>query len=283
MNEDLARSGLHLEPHIMRVLSWNLNTLPRIAGFAAKNPMGRIKSAARFIGDHFAICDICAFQELFDPRARSYMENFMQELGFKDITPNVCKSEFGSGLALFVKGELNVFRRGFVPFGRFNSAMEDIFVRKGFLWAKLQKGDLPFYFFATHMQPYGNAWAKLVRKMQVRKLAKFTQGIKSPIVFAGDFNIDRLGKLFGVGEYMNLIKALSVTVPYVNKQEYYHADHSSTAHPNKNKKSKGTHPDHVLARGVKRVDAHIIDYRKFSEEFITDHLPVVAHIYFKNF
>lgn len=172
----------------IKVLSFNIWDLPL---FFVRNRKTRFEGLLGYLEKNDA--DIVCLQEAFDV---SHRERIIEK--FKDRYNHA--GDGASRKILFVKvfdktGGLMIlskfpikFQR-FVPYSRlFNSAVGEIFARKGFLEVVLEtpKGDLRVI--NTHLHEETPFFDRSVRLSQLRKIFNKIEGGDLPTLLMGDFN-----------------------------------------------------------------------------------------------
>lgn len=93
-------------------------------------------------------------------------------------------------------------------------AGSDCMATKGALYAKINKGGIPYHLFGTHTQ--ANPQHRQTREQQFRQLSAFIdqQAIDAaePVIIAGDLNVDRYTGL-ETGEFPSMLEVLAATHP----------------------------------------------------------------------
>jgi len=274
----------------IRILSWNINCLPRIATVVARKPHDRVLGILNHLSRMQANIDIIVLQEVFRPDVRELLQKRLLDWQLCTINhPRCAFYEYGSGL--FVAYRRSVVEHISAEFYKFplpSRAMEDLFVRKGVLVVKcgINNNNMlatdRFVLLATHMQAYDYKWCKYARSKQLGLLKDISRQYNDyHRIIVGDFNIDAYNQQNP--EYMHMLDIL-------NAQDCIPSDKnkiSSISHPDKSKKAANKRrPDGILFvsssqnKAQVSTQGEILDYREYTDKFLTDHLPVHANIKF---
>jgi endonuclease/exonuclease/phosphatase family metal-dependent hydrolase len=181
-------NGLFKEEKELRVLSYNIQMLPRWIAHLKHGPVKRARLIpAKLIADNI---DIIVFQEAFDKHCmRIIGEQLAPHYPYSAGPANdrKCGIKLNSGVMIFSKTPLKTLDS--VDFTECEK--EDCFARKGALLVETEWDGQPLQIMGTHMEAGGTPVLKSGQYIEIvammRKHAK--QGV--PQLMAGDFNISK--------------------------------------------------------------------------------------------
>ncbi|KAG5457932.1 MAG: Endonuclease/exonuclease/phosphatase [Olpidium bornovanus] len=170
----------------------------------------------KFIRDH----DVIVFQEAWDGQSRKILLDGLRDLGYAHQTPltgngpagwdefggRYCRAcPYSGGVVIVSKWEITYkANRVFADACGF-----DWFSNKGFAYARIKLPFANLHLIGTHMQSEDQGCSsrtpRAVRESQLREMSEWlaARGIPEdePVIFAGDFNVDRpLGEELGVDD-----------------------------------------------------------------------------------
>ncbi|HXH18663.1 MAG TPA: sphingomyelin phosphodiesterase, partial [Chitinophagales bacterium] len=172
----------------LRILSWNIQMLPRMLLKISRGPMRR----SRLIPQHIISdqADIIVFQEAFDPRARRILKR-----GLKEKYPYIAgpansgafRLKTNSGIWMLSKIPLKEL--GTIDFKDCES--EYCLARKGALLAEAEWQGVKFQILGTHLEAGGPDSIKRNQYREIRGLIDEHQKPNVPQFLCGDFNTDK--------------------------------------------------------------------------------------------
>ena len=187
----------------------------------AQDVRGGLIGSAPYVAGH----DVVVFQELFDNSASDILMGKLQ--GYPYRTPVVGRSKSGWDET---QGDYSVFAPedggvGIVSRWPITKKVQYIYddgcgtdaaSQKGFAYVRLNVNGSPVHVIGTHTQAddslCSSGEAAEIRAGQLREMRNFVDGLHipadEPVMYAGDFNIDRYGP-----EYQNMLQTLSADAP----------------------------------------------------------------------
>lgn len=187
----------------IKVLSFNIWDLPL---FFVKNRKQRFEGLLNYLDEMDA--DIICLQEAFDVNHRERLiEKFKdryEHAGDGDFRKLLFLKVFDKTGGLMILSKFPIKFKRFVPYSRlFNSAVGEVFARKGFLEVMLQtpKGDLRVI--NTHLHEETPFFDKSVRLAQIKKILDQIEGGDIPTLLMGDFNQHSLSHQKDFSEHLD--------------------------------------------------------------------------------
>ncbi len=206
------------EPGEVRILSYNIQMLPRLLLPVRRGPMKR----ARLIPQHLKDdgIDIVVFQELFDVRSRRIIKRRMRKEYPYKIGPanrSLIPFKTNSGVVIYSKYPLKKIDRV-----RYKKREEiDRWAHKG---ALLVEATLPsgqrIQVAGTHMQAGGSWRTKLSQYLDMASIVLPNAETGVPQFLAGDFNTYQSDTL----KYPMMLKVLDAVDDTIHSQEKFSAD-----------------------------------------------------------
>lgn len=217
LSDDSRRATIPLEPSpsptSLLLLTYNIYAIPTRAS-QERARRARLLVDSRVLEGF----DVLVLQEVFCPRTRRFLQDALHEKGYPHWSGVLARkgTKFSNGGVIvasrhpFAFTPLQmVYRAGQFP---------DCLAAKGAIYAPIQKAHQRYHVFATHLQadevPWGRKRAPHTRLHQLQELHQWAstclQGTQQPVIYAGDFNIDRL---HAHTEYKRLLDTLQATPP----------------------------------------------------------------------
>jgi len=171
----------------LRILSWNIQMLPRLLLKISRGPMRRSKLIPQHIIDDQI--DIIVFQEAFDPRARRKLRKRL-----KDTYPHFA-GPANSG-AFRIKTNSGIWMLSKIPLTELGTVDfkdcegSDCLARKGALLVEAEWQGVKFHVLGTHLEAGGPAWLKKNQYHEIRELINAHRREGVPQFLCGDFNTD---------------------------------------------------------------------------------------------
>ncbi|GIV32927.1 MAG: hypothetical protein KatS3mg031_0462 [Chitinophagales bacterium] len=172
----------------LRILSWNIQMLPRFLVKISRGPMRRARLIpSKVVDDQI---DIIVFQEVFDGRARRMLKKRLKDhyphiVGPANRKPGSLKGN--SGVMMFSKIPLK--HLGEIRFK--DCEGEDCYARKGALLAEGAWEGKVFQLLGTHLEAGGPDSIKRNQYREIRQLLDRHKKKNVPQVLCGDFNTDK--------------------------------------------------------------------------------------------
>ncbi len=172
----------------IKVLSFNIWDLPL---FFVKNRAERFAGLLEYLKKTDA--DIVCLQEAFDVHHRERLiESFKDKyeyVGDGDFRKLLFFKVFDKTGGLMVLSKFPVKFKRFVPYSRlFNSAIGELFARKGFLEVILETPNGDLRVINTHLHEETPFFDRSVRLAQLRKIFNMIENKNFPTLLMGDFN-----------------------------------------------------------------------------------------------
>jgi endonuclease/exonuclease/phosphatase family metal-dependent hydrolase len=191
----------------LKVVSYNVQLMPLIiGGVSGKSNVAEIKTAVTRISDYFLSinADVCCVQELFDNTANELLEKEMIEKGYvaTDRVGASALSYTNGGARTFVKkncaNQLSTHQH------IYQNTIDyfiggDATAHKGVVQTCIEKDDLKYHVFNTHLQAYypNREHYAEITLIQCVELKRFVEtqinkgviGINDSVILCGDFNI----------------------------------------------------------------------------------------------
>ncbi len=169
----------------LRILSWNIQMLPRLLLKISRGPIRRSKLIPQHIIDDQI--DIIVFQEAFDPRARRKLRKRL-----KDTYPYMA-GPANSG-AFRIKTNSGIWMLGKIPLKELGTVDfkdcegSDCLARKGALLVEAEWQGQKFHLLGTHLEAGGPDSIKRNQYREIRGLVDSCRQEGVPQFLAGDFN-----------------------------------------------------------------------------------------------
>ena len=172
----------------LRILSWNIQMLPRLLFKISRGPMRR----ARLIPQHILDdkIDIIVFQEAFDPRARRILKRRLKETYPHIIGPaNSGAFRLKTNSGIWMLSKIPLKELGTIDFKDCQS--DDCLARKGALLAEAEWQGVKFQILGTHLEAGGPDSIKRNQYAEIRGLIDAHRKEGMPQYLCGDFNTDK--------------------------------------------------------------------------------------------
>lgn len=264
-----------LEPPLeLKVLAYNLYLRPSIL---FRDMQGlRAKLIPSAIGNEH---DVVVFSEAFDNEAREQLTQKMRSQGYNYYTAVLgssgsdCKGprfNINGGVIIFSKWN---FDPSFPSTCRLyeSECGADALVSKGYYKVAIRKEGTRIHIIGTHLQANHEAISEAIRIKQLRQIREFADqaGIppEEPLIFAGDFNVDKINK---PEEYQRMLDLLGAAQP--------NGDFSPTYVPGKNcfaESGSQRYLDYILLSKNHRQSTAS---RTETREYQTDRANLCPHI-----
>lgn len=174
-----------VEEKELRILSWNIQMLPRLLLKICRGPMRR----SRLIPGHVINDqpDIIVFQEAFDPRARRILKR-----GLKDTFPyrigpaNRAGFRLKTNSGIIIYSKIPIKELGTIDFN--DCEDDDCLARKGALLVEAEWQGVSVQVLGTHLEAGGPPWIKKNQYAEIRGLIDAHRKDGVPQFLCGDFN-----------------------------------------------------------------------------------------------
>ncbi|MCF1431433.1 MAG: sphingomyelin phosphodiesterase [Shewanella sp.] len=155
--------------------------------------------------------DVIVFEELFDNSLRSdFLNHIAKEYPYHTKKLDRSGEPLNGGVVIVSRWPIESEEQ--VVYDDCQGV--DCFAAKGVVYARINKNGSIYNVFGTHPQADDSAKDKEVRANQIIQFKSFVDSLnipaKEPVLFAGDFNID---KIHYPGEYKALLNVLNATEP----------------------------------------------------------------------
>lgn len=171
--------------HELRILSWNIQMLPRLLLKISRGPIRR----ARLISQHIIDdnIDIIVFQEAFDQRARRILKRGLRDIYPYKIGPaNRAGFRLKTNSGIVIYSKIPVKKLGTIDFK--DCENDDCLARKGALLVEAEWMGVTFQVLGTHLEAGGPQWIKRNQYSEIRQLIDRYRRDSVPQFLCGDFN-----------------------------------------------------------------------------------------------
>lgn len=169
----------------LRIVSWNIQMLPRMLFKKSRGPMRRSRLIPRHIIDDQI--DIIVFQEAFDPRARRILKKRLRHAYPYMVGPaNPAPLRIKTNSGVWMLSKIPLKQLGTVDFRDCEGS--DCLARKGALLAEAVWQGVTFQLLGTHLEAGGPDSIKLNQYQEVRGLIDRHRREGVPQFLSGDFN-----------------------------------------------------------------------------------------------
>lgn len=172
----------------VKILSFNIWDLPL---FFVKNRKSRFEGLIKYLKEVDA--DIVCLQEAFDVKHRERLcaefGKIYSIAGNNDFRRILFLKVFDTTGGLMILSKFPIKFKRFVPYNRvFNSAIGEVFARKGFLEVVVETSTGDLRVVNTHLHEETPFFDRSVRLFQLKKILEKIDGEDLPAVLVGDFN-----------------------------------------------------------------------------------------------
>lgn len=264
-------------PQELKVLSWNIQLLPRSFSAFSKALRKQQKLRTPWIIEHCqqADYDVIVFQEVFDkPLAKKLQRELLATYPHQVKPLKKAGRLTSSGILIVSKWPIQKIGAVVYPKG----AHEDVWAAKGCTLVKLEQGKNSLYIAGTHLQAGRSEAAKAARSTQYKAIQTLLEQHTNdslPIVLAGDLNTQKRDEQ----AYPEMLNTLKMEDKPLNESRPYTIDNQNTW----NKGSKNKQLDYILLRPqkstIKVVQQKILRLQKTWKEQpldLADHYGVWA-------
>lgn len=175
----------HKQANELRILSWNIQMLPRLIKRVHRGPLKRARLIAPYIEADSV--DVIVFQEAFDVRARRILKRRLKDEYPYHAGPankKFFRLKTNSGVMMFSKYPLE--KLGTVVYD--NGTGADHFAFKGAMVVQFEFNGKPIMVAGTHMQAGGTNPQKISQYQQMAGLLDKYSKDGVPMFICGDFN-----------------------------------------------------------------------------------------------
>ena len=175
----------HIGSHELRILSWNIQMLPRMLWKISRGPIRR----ARLIPQHIINdqADIIVFQEAFDQRARRILKKGLRDVYPYKIGPaNRAGFRLKTNSGIVIYSKIPIKKLGAIDFK--DCENDDCYARKGALLVEAEWQGVTFQVLGTHLEAGGPPWIKHNQYAELKGLIDAHCRDSVPQFLCGDFN-----------------------------------------------------------------------------------------------
>lgn len=261
----------------IKVLSWNIQLLPRAFGVFSKALRKKQRLRTPWIIEH---CqqedyDVIVFQEVFDrPLSKKLQRELLEKYPYQVQALRQAGRLTSSGILIVSKWPIEKIGEVVYPKG----AHEDAFAAKGCTVVQLQKEGQSLYIAGTHLQAGSSQEAKEQRSIQYKAIQTLLKEVTKDslgIVLAGDLNTRKQA----TEAYQEMLTTVEMVDQALNEERPYTIDIQNTW----NKKGRNQQLDYILLRPQKSrlqiVEQKILRLQKIEKEQaldLADHYGIIA-------
>ncbi len=174
-----------IEDHELRILSWNIQMLPRMLWKISRGPIRRARLIPQhLIDDHI---DIIVFQEAFDQRARRILKRGLRDVYPYKIGPaNRAGFRLKTNSGIVIYSKIPIKKLGTIDFK--DCENDDCYARKGALLVEAEWQGVTFQVLGTHLEAGGPQWIKRNQYGELKGLINEHCRDSVPQFLCGDFN-----------------------------------------------------------------------------------------------
>lgn len=189
---ELVQNKLADEDDTLKILSWNIYMLPPLIKFT-----GKLKRA-KAIGEMLAQTDydLLVFQEGFHRRARRVLRKYLDHVYPYQIGPNgIIPVSFSTNSGIWFFSRKPITQVDHIVYEK-KSGFDNRQARKGATMITYNHKGKDIQIIGTHLNSGGKPKVRLSQVQQIQdELIQPYQSKSTPIIIAGDFNIDKFDTL----------------------------------------------------------------------------------------
>jgi endonuclease/exonuclease/phosphatase family metal-dependent hydrolase len=266
----------------LRILSWNIQMLPRMLFRISRGPMRRSRLIPQHVIDDQP--DIIIFQEAFDPRARRILKNRLKDTypymaGPANPAPFRLKTNSG----IWMLSKIPIKQLGTVDFK--DCEKDDCLARKGALLVEAEWQGVKFQVLGTHLEAGGPDSIKRNQYRELRTLIDEYHREGVPQFLCGDFNTHKKDPDL----YPDMLNTLQAHDDNFSSELAYTSDEllNDMNLPRPGREPKREVIDYILYRGngfePKSMQRHVRQYQqRWDKKYkdLSDHNAVLMRVIF---
>lgn len=177
-----------VDDHELRILSWNIQMLPRMLFRISRGPIRRSKLIPRHIIDDQI--DIIVFQEAFDPRARRLLRKRLEDTYPYMVGPaNPAGFRLKTNSGIWILSKIPLTHLEEIDYK--DCEGDDCLARKGALLVEAEWNGKKIQVLGTHLNAGGPEWIRENQYKEIRELVEKHKKEDVPQFLCGDFNTSK--------------------------------------------------------------------------------------------
>ncbi len=272
-----AFAKIHCQSSSIEVLSWNVFLRPSVMN---DGQMNRVDEIADYLKNSGA--DILVLQEVFHGKARRNLKKQLNKIyPYQTKKGPVSWVGIPSGVVFFSKMPILSEKR--ISFSFAKGA--DRLAKKGAIIATFEKNGQRISIIGTHLQAGKEKSASKIRDSQLHEISKAVHEVDSTsvLIYAGDFNIRKEGRMFSL-----LKEKLNFKNPRLLEESTIKATANFSDHDLYKGKGKPSWIDFILVRKSSKVEQKALwieeprGKKKRKNKRLSDHNPIVSIVEYEN-
>lgn len=259
----------------MKILSFNIWDLPL---FFVKDRRKRVLGTIKYLKGLDA--DVVCLQESFDMEHRKMFFEALRDKyhfsgGMSDSRRILFLKLFDKTGGLLTLSKFPIKKSRFVPYNRLlNSALGEVFARKGFLETILEAPEGELRVVNTHLHEEAIVFDRKVRLRQLKRIFRDMGGSIMPAVLVGDLNQDAIEHQ---EDFAELFESLGFEHPkLLGENEHTYRPENPYVDNWVNRTKTPKRFDYILVRGLQDLGLKTSDYApQHLPTALSDHDPIL--------